>query len=212
MQVVTYCRDVRLYNYSVHFNNYYLGNHLCCKTASPRLIRDIAFLHELAVDWCMFVTWLVFLYRMTSCTRSRASSYSSYRLLLNPTVQYFSCVTKILCNVFRERKLAFSMLLVFERKNVLEIKGQTFDMNQHRFSMLKLQNNLPGQGFVLHSPVSSLGPLQSNPPLAGEGLVQVLDRSQIPPPHVTLQERQLAHSLHEPLTVVVYKKKVGKNT
>ena len=59
---------------------------------------------------------------------------------------------------------------------------------------------IPGQGLELHFSVSSLAPGHSNPPLAGEGLVQVLERLRLPPPHVTPQEPQSLHSLHEPLT------------
>lgn len=77
----------------------------------------------------------------------------------------------------------------------------------HQLQIEKRKTILPGQGLALQFPVSSLGPLQSNPPLAGGGLVQVLNRVRFPPPHVTLQERQLSHSLHEPLTEIIYNKK-----
>lgn len=60
--------------------------------------------------------------------------------------------------------------------------------------------SIPGQGLELHFSVSSLAPGHSNPPLAGEGLVQVLERLRLPPPQVTPQEPQSLHSLHEPLT------------
>lgn len=71
----------------------------------------------------------------------------------------------------------------------------------HQLLIAKRKTILPGQGLTLQFPVSSLGPLQSNPPLAGGGLVQDLNRVRFPPPHVTLQEPQLSHSLHEPFTV-----------
>ena len=81
----------------------------------------------------------------------------------------------------------------------------------HQLQIEKRKTILPGQGLALQFPVSSLGPLQSNPPLAGGGLVQVLNRVRFPPPHVTLQERQLSHSLHEPLTEIIYNKKTSND-
>ena len=59
----------------------YLDSPWCYKYAFRHPIRDIASLRELVGDWCMFATWFVFLYHMTSCTRSRASSHSTYRQL-----------------------------------------------------------------------------------------------------------------------------------
>lgn len=77
----------------------------------------------------------------------------------------------------------------------------------HQLQIEKRKTTLPGQGLALQFPVSSLGPLQSNPPLAGGGLVQVLNLVRFPPPHVTLQEPQSSHSLHEPLTEIINDKK-----
>ena len=77
----------------------------------------------------------------------------------------------------------------------------------HQLQIEKRKTTLPGQGLALQFPVSSLGPLQSNPPLAGGGLVQVLNLVRFPPPHVTLQEPQSSHSLHEPLTEIINNKK-----
>ena len=77
----------------------------------------------------------------------------------------------------------------------------------HQLQIEKRKTILPGQGLALQFPVSSLGPLQSNPPLAGGGLVQVLNRVRFLPPHVTLQEPQSSHSLHEPLTEIIYNRK-----
>ena len=45
--------------------------------------------------------------------------------------------------------------------------------------------HIPGQGSSLHGRVSKPSPRQSFPPCAGEGLVQVLTRFCIPPPHLT---------------------------
>ena len=77
----------------------------------------------------------------------------------------------------------------------------------HQLQIERRKTILPGHGLALQFPVSSLGPLQSNPPLAGGGLVQVLNRVRFPPPHVTLQEPQSSHSLHEPLTEIINNKK-----
>jgi len=46
----------------------------------------------------------------------------------------------------------------------------------------------PGHAVIPHSLVSILSPTQSLPPLAGAGLVHVLDRDWLPPPHVTEQD------------------------
>lgn len=76
----------------------------------------------------------------------------------------------------------------------------------HQLQIEKRKTTLPGQGLALQFPVSSLGPLQSNPPLARGGLVQVLNRVRFPLPQVTLQEPQSSHSLHEPLTEIINNK------
>ena len=56
------------------------------------------------------------------------------------------------------------------------------------------------QGSVLQLCASKLSPAQHWPPFAGEGLVQVLLRSFIPPPHGTLHSLQSPNSLHPPCT------------
>lgn len=76
----------------------------------------------------------------------------------------------------------------------------TFPFRCWTWPLTGLYGKLPGQGLELHFSVSSLAPGHSNPPLAGKGLVQVLERLRLPPPHVTPQEPQSLHSLHEPLT------------
>ena len=56
------------------------------------------------------------------------------------------------------------------------------------------------QGSVLQLCASTLSPAQQWPPFAGGGLVQVLLRSFIPPPHGTLHSLQSPKSLHPPCT------------
>jgi hypothetical protein len=41
-------------------------------------------------------------------------------------------------------------------------------------------------------------PMHKIPPLAGEGLLQVLDLVWMPPPHVFEQDEKSDHSLHSP--------------
>ena len=56
------------------------------------------------------------------------------------------------------------------------------------------------QSSVLQLCTSTLSPAQHWPPFAGGGLVQVLLRSFIPPPHGTLHSLQSPKSLHPPCT------------
>ena len=63
--------------------------------------------------------------------------------------------------------------------------------------ILKYHLVLPaGQVSVLQSWLSSESPAQSDPPLAGEGLLHILVLVDFPPPQVLEQVDQAPHSLH----------------
>ena len=61
-------------------------------------------------------------------------------------------------------------------------------------------SNLLMQTWVLQSCVLLLTSTQSAPPYWGAGLVQVLKRSWVPPPHVTVQVPQEPQEAHRPST------------
>lgn len=65
-------------------------------------------------------------------------------------------------------------------------------------------NLVPGQGSSLQERVSSLSPGHEFPPNCGGGLVQVLDLSCTPPPHVTGQSLQSSQSDQFPSTVKMW--------
>ena len=72
-----------------------------------------------------------------------------------------------------------------------------------KYNILTLSNHLlviPGQQRVLQFSVVVLDPGQFLPPLAGEGLLHLLDRDLVPVPHDLVQEDQLAHDPHLPST------------
>lgn len=59
---------------------------------------------------------------------------------------------------------------------------------------------LPAQGSALQALVSLAGPEHWAPPPDGGGLVQVRERSCIPPPQVALHSPKGPKSVHPPLT------------
>ena len=76
---------------------------------------------------------------------------------------------------------------------------------------IKLESNTLDLDFLVYQPVHSpaahslvslASPAHPAPPCAGGGLVQLLDRSWTPFPHVTLHSLQSPKSLHPPFTVI----------
>ena len=89
------------------------------------------------------------------------------------------------------------------RTPLIEFHRNIFKGNIHQFFKVpirKQNSSSPGQEFSLQACVSSTFPLHSLPPCSGVGLVQVLERFWVPPPHSLLQVLQSPYSLHPPCT------------
>ena len=68
-------------------------------------------------------------------------------------------------------------------------------------------NSLGHAGGLMQFLVCSSSPSQSSPPFAGEGLVHVLERVWVPPPHVLEHVDHSDHSVNPPSTERFSKKK-----
>ena len=67
-----------------------------------------------------------------------------------------------------------------------------------KIKLVKWLLELPGHGVTLHFLLLLLVPRHGRPPLAGRGLLQVLQRFCIPPPQVLLQSSHTPQQLHLP--------------
>lgn len=95
--------------------------------------------------------------------------------------------------------------LLLESRNVIIIN----------ISIIDISSIIPGHPFVLQEVISVLDPTQFWPPLAGAGLVHVLDRAWPPPPHVTEQDPHELQEDHWPSTKknwTRYSKRIIKTT
>jgi len=65
---------------------------------------------------------------------------------------------------------------------------------------------------VLHFTISVEPPTHGRPPLDGAGLLHVLERFRLPPPHVTGHTDHPDQILQSPLTCIEYNLKFSANT
>ena len=112
------------------------------------------------------------------------------QLILNASVNQIECIITL---TFRILRSALSDCW-------WRTQGECItDTSDNIFIYLYLPSS-SSQGSVLQLCASSLSPAKHCPPFTGGGLVQVLLRFFIPPPHGTLHSLQSPKSLHPPCT------------